>query len=162
VQLRAAAPNMADISAFGDIWGIEAKTAIFNAWDPESPRTYDNFNPFERNDEGTMCDTNGCFPGQSRGYKPPNRPDQSWAIMQVQAPPARMTADAVCACLFTLPHGRIGRRWAGGAEGNGGNQGASEILPHRQTWKLEAYVAGQPRGATLSARNCGHDAARKN
>merc|ERR1712037_537926 len=131
VQLRAAAPNMADISAFGDIWGIEAKTAIFNAWDPESHRTYDNFNPFERNDEGTMCDTNGCFPGQSRGYKPPNRPDQSWAIM-------------------------------GGAEGNGGNQGASEILPHRQTWKLEAYVAGQPRGATLSARNCGHDAARKN
>merc|ERR1712087_61059 len=84
VQLRAAAPNMADISAFGDIWGIEAKTAIFNAWDPESPRTYDNFNPFERNDEGTMCDTNGCFPGQSRGYKPPNRPDQSWAIMQAE------------------------------------------------------------------------------
>ena len=29
-----------------------------------------------------MADTNGCFPGQSRGYKPPNRPDQSWAIMQ--------------------------------------------------------------------------------
>merc|ERR1712146_759631 len=31
------------------------------------------------------CDMNGCFPGQSRGYKSPNRPDQSWAIMQAEA-----------------------------------------------------------------------------
>ncbi len=30
--------KMADISAFNDIWGIEAKTAIFEAWDPEKPR----------------------------------------------------------------------------------------------------------------------------
>jgi len=75
---------MADISAFDDIWGIDAKTAIFNAWDPEKPRDYDNFNPFERNDEGSMCDTNGCFPGQSRGYKSPLRPDQSWAIMNAE------------------------------------------------------------------------------
>ena len=73
---------MADISAFDDVWGIDAKTAIFNAWDPEKPRDYDNFNPFERNDEAAMCDTNGCFPGQSRGYKSPLRPDQSWDIMQ--------------------------------------------------------------------------------
>ena len=76
---------MADISAFGDIWGFEAKKACFDAWDPEKPRDYDNFNPFERNDEGALCDTNGCFPGQSRGYKSPNRPDQSWAIMQEEA-----------------------------------------------------------------------------
>jgi hypothetical protein len=32
-----------------------------------------------------MCDTNGCFPGQSRGYQSPNRPDQSWDIMQKEA-----------------------------------------------------------------------------
>ena len=25
------------------------------------------------------------FPGESRGYKPPNRPDASWAIMQEEA-----------------------------------------------------------------------------
>merc|ERR1711990_1341569 len=81
VQARATA-QMYDISAFDEIWGIEAKTACFNDWDPEKPRTYDNFNPFERNDEGAMADTNGCFPGQSRGYKSPNRPDQSWEIMQ--------------------------------------------------------------------------------
>merc|ERR1719451_374 len=43
---------------------------------------YDISNPFERNDEGAMADTNGCFPGQSKGYKSPNRPDQSWTIMQ--------------------------------------------------------------------------------
>jgi hypothetical protein len=55
---------------------------MFNQWDPESPRTYTNFNPFERNDESAMCDFNGCFPGQSRGYKSPIRPDQSWDIMQ--------------------------------------------------------------------------------
>jgi hypothetical protein len=73
---------MADISAFDDIWGFDAKKAIYDAWDPEKPRDYDNFNPFERNDDSAVCDFNGCFPGQSRGYKSPNRPDQSWDIMQ--------------------------------------------------------------------------------
>merc|ERR1711937_554735 len=83
VQVRAQGPQMmADISAFDGIWGFEAKKAIFDKWDPEKPRGYENFNPFERNDESSMCDTNGCFPGQSRGYKSPNRPDQSWEIMQ--------------------------------------------------------------------------------
>ena len=68
----------------GEVWSFEAKKALFDEWDPEKPRDYDNFNPFERNDESAMCDTNGCFPGQSRGYKSPNRPDQSWAIMQAE------------------------------------------------------------------------------
>lgn len=79
------APQMADISAFGDVWSFEAKKAIYDQWDPEKPRDYDNFNPFESNDESSKPDTNGCFPGQSRGYKSPNRPDQSWAIMQEEA-----------------------------------------------------------------------------
>ena len=82
---RAVSPQMADISAFGGIWGIEAKEAVFNAWDPEKPKDYDNFNPFERNLDGAMSDENGCFPGESRGYKVPNRPDASWAIMQEEA-----------------------------------------------------------------------------
>merc|ERR1719460_1859258 len=81
VQARAHA-QMADISAFGDVWGFDAKKSVYDAYDPAKPRTYENFNPFERNDEGAMCDTNGCFPGQSRGYKSPNRPDVSWAEMQ--------------------------------------------------------------------------------
>jgi len=82
VKGRAGNVSMADISAFDNIWGFEAKKAIYDKWDPEKPRDYENFNPFERNDESAMCDTNGCFPGQSRGYKSPNRPDQSWDIMQ--------------------------------------------------------------------------------
>merc|ERR1712228_614275 len=73
VQVRASSPQMADISAFDNIWGFDAKMSVFDAWDPEKPRDYNNFNPFERNDESAMCDTNGCFPGQSRGYQPPNR-----------------------------------------------------------------------------------------
>jgi len=84
-KARAGDVQMADISAFDDIWGFEAKKAIYDQWDPEKPRDYDNFNPFERNDEAAMCDTNGCFPGQSRGYQSPNRPDQSWDIMQKEA-----------------------------------------------------------------------------
>jgi len=79
---RTVAPVMADISAFDDIWGFEAKKAVYDAWDPEKPRDYNNFNPFERNDEAQQCDKNGCFPGQSRGYQPPERPDVSWAIQQ--------------------------------------------------------------------------------
>merc|ERR1712100_200220 len=74
--------QMADISAFDNIWGMEAKMAVYEQWDPEKPRDYNNFNPFERNDESAQFDTNGCFPGQSKGYKSPLRPDQSWAIMQ--------------------------------------------------------------------------------
>ena len=79
---RVAAPQMYDISKFDDIWSLEAKEEIFAKWDPAKPRDYDNFNPFERNDEGQICDSNGCFPGQDSGYKPPNRPDVSWAIQQ--------------------------------------------------------------------------------
>jgi len=81
-KARAGIAKMADISAFDNIWGFDAKKAIYDQWDPEKPRDYNNFNPFERNDESAMCDTNGCFPGQSRGYKSPIRPDQSWDIMQ--------------------------------------------------------------------------------
>jgi len=82
VQARAQAPQMADISAFNGIWGFDAQKSIFEAWNPEAPRDYENFNPFERNLDGAKCDANGCFPGESRGYQPPNRPDVNWAIMQ--------------------------------------------------------------------------------
>jgi len=81
-SVRAQSAQMYDINAFDEIWGIEAKTVVFAAWNPEKPRDYENFNPFERNLDGAVCDANGCFPGESRGYMPPNRPDASWAIMQ--------------------------------------------------------------------------------
>ena len=72
-------------SKFDGIWSHEAKMECYAQWDPEAPRSYDNFNPFERNFDGAMSDENGCFPGESRGYKVPNRPDASWAIMQEEA-----------------------------------------------------------------------------
>jgi len=80
---RAGSAQMIELPAeFDGIWSFDAKKWVYEQWDPEKPRTYENFNPFERNDESAMCDTNGCFPGQSRGYKSPMRPDQSWEIMQ--------------------------------------------------------------------------------
>ena len=83
VQVRST--DAAMMSRFnGEVWSFEAKKALFDEWDPEKPRDYDNFNPFERNDEGQVADTNGCFPGQSRGYKVPTRPDVNWAIQQEQ------------------------------------------------------------------------------
>ncbi len=66
----------------GKVWSLEAKVEIFNEWDPAKPRGYDNFNPFERNADGGLCDTNGVFPGSDRGYKGPLRQDISWAIQQ--------------------------------------------------------------------------------
>jgi len=82
VQSRVAPVTMYDISHHDDIWSLEAKREIYEKWDPEKPRDYFNFNPFERNDEGQQCDSNGCFPGQDGAYKPPNRPDVSWDLMQ--------------------------------------------------------------------------------
>ena len=69
-------------SKYDGIWSREAKMEAYNAWDPEKPRSYDNFNPFERNDEAQQCDVNGCFPGQGKGYVVPNCPDINWARQQ--------------------------------------------------------------------------------
>jgi hypothetical protein len=81
----AAAPSGPfNIDDYDGIWSLEAKTAVFNLWDPESPRSYTNFNPFERNDESSQADIHGCFPGQSRGYQSPMRPETSWAIMEAE------------------------------------------------------------------------------
>ena len=78
---RDPAPSSLDADWDG-VWGFDRQKVIFEAWDPESPRTYTNFNPYERNLDGAKCDPNGCFPGESRGYMPPNRPDVSFAQMQ--------------------------------------------------------------------------------
>lgn len=65
-----------------DVYDFDKMKEIFLRWDPNSPRTYTNFNPFERNGDGAKADFNGCFPGESRGYKSPIRPDVNWAIME--------------------------------------------------------------------------------
>merc|ERR1719231_734141 len=76
-EASAAAPAAAGASGLSEwdgIWGFDRQKEIFLAWDPDSPRTYTNFNPFERNLDGAKADANGCFPGESRGYQPPNPP----------------------------------------------------------------------------------------
>merc|ERR1719408_659683 len=118
-SVRAQSAQMFDISEWGNIWGIEAKKAVFAAWDPEKPRDYDNFNPFERNLDGGVCDTNGCFPGESRGYQPPQ-------------PPGHLVGDH-----------------AGREGGDGGDQGRPQVRRHRQAGLLLAQVAGEPRRPAL-------------
>ena len=88
-KTRAGDAQMIELPAeFDGIWSFDAKKWVYDQWDPEKPRDYDNFNPFERNDESAMCDTNGCFPGQSRGYKSPVRPDQYAELPAARASPA--------------------------------------------------------------------------
>merc|ERR1711879_967416 len=81
---RASHSKMGGLPKAG-VWDVATKKIYFDAWDPEKPRGYNNFNPFERDDEGALCDMNGCFPGTSRGYQAPTRPEQSWEIMQEEA-----------------------------------------------------------------------------
>ena len=61
------------------LWSNDAKKDIYAKWDPSSPRSTRNFNPFETFG-GNSPDASGIFPGESR-YKDPQRPDVSYAIM---------------------------------------------------------------------------------
>jgi hypothetical protein len=61
------------------LWGSEAKDDVYAKWDPNSPRSTRNFNPYETW-EGNSPDASGIFPGES-WYKDPVRPDVSYAIM---------------------------------------------------------------------------------
>ena len=61
------------------MWGTEAKDDVYAKWDPNSPRTTRNFNPYETW-EGNSPDASGIFPGENR-YKDPVRPDVSYAQM---------------------------------------------------------------------------------
>lgn len=61
------------------LWDNDAKKAVYAAWDPNAPRTVDNFNPFETF-EGNSPDASGMFPGEMR-YKDPTRGDVSFAKM---------------------------------------------------------------------------------
>ena len=74
---------MADISAFDNIWGFDAQKSVFDSWDPEKARDYENFNPFERNTDGNACDASGYFPGEGK-YSDPQRPDVDFAAMMAE------------------------------------------------------------------------------
>mmetsp|Transcript_21887 Transcript_21887/g.60847 ORF Transcript_21887/g.60847 Transcript_21887/m.60847 type:complete len:203 (+) Transcript_21887:145-753(+) len=64
------------------LWDMEAKQVVYAAWDPNSPRSPVNFNPFETF-EGNSPDASGFYPGEGR-YKDPARPDVSFASMQAE------------------------------------------------------------------------------
>ena len=61
------------------LWDNDAKKEVYEAWDPNAPRTVDNFNPFETL-EGNSPDASGMYPGEMR-YKDPMRGDVSFAKM---------------------------------------------------------------------------------
>merc|ERR1712086_425409 len=66
---------------------------FYSAWDPQSPRSDLNFNPFERNPDGNAADCSGFFPGEAK-YKDPMRPDASFEIMMAEnAAMAEINAD---------------------------------------------------------------------
>merc|ERR1712127_385918 len=61
------------------LWDNEAKKVIYGKWDPSSPRSTRNSNPFETFG-GNSPDASGIYPGELR-YKDPTRGDVSYAIM---------------------------------------------------------------------------------
>jgi hypothetical protein len=64
------------------LWDGDAKKDIYAAWNPNAPRSPNNFNPFETW-EGNSPDASGFFPGEVR-YKDPQRPNVNFSIMMVE------------------------------------------------------------------------------
>lgn len=64
------------------MWDNDAKKAVYEKWDPSSPRSSTNFNPFETFG-GNSPDASGVYPGESF-YKDPMRGDVSFAIMMAE------------------------------------------------------------------------------
>ena len=67
----------------GQIFGFPEKKDLWENWDPNSPRSETNFNPFERNADGNACDCSGYFPGEGK-YSDPARPDVDFAAMMAE------------------------------------------------------------------------------
>lgn len=61
------------------LWDQVAKKDVYAKWDPSSPRSTRNFNPFETY-KSNSCDASGIYPGENR-YKDPIRGDVSFTIM---------------------------------------------------------------------------------
>mmetsp|Transcript_3424 Transcript_3424/g.4580 ORF Transcript_3424/g.4580 Transcript_3424/m.4580 type:complete len:127 (+) Transcript_3424:48-428(+) len=65
------------------MWDFEAKQAMYAKWDPNAPRSPNNFNPFESDKNGNSPDTSGHFPGGSF-YKDPMRGDVNYTTMMAE------------------------------------------------------------------------------
>ena len=47
------------------LWDTDAKNDVYAKWDPASPRSAKNFNPYETY-KGNSCDCSGIYPGEVR------------------------------------------------------------------------------------------------
>lgn len=72
------------------LWDNESKKVVYAKWDPASPRSTRNFNPFETF-LGNSPDASGIYPGENR-YKDPQRGDVSFAIMMAERAEAEARA----------------------------------------------------------------------
>jgi hypothetical protein len=64
------------------LWDQDAKKDVYNKWDPNSPRSTRNFNPFETF-KGNSPDASGIYPGENR-YKDPTRGDANFQTMMAE------------------------------------------------------------------------------
>ncbi|KAL7479307.1 hypothetical protein ACHAW6_005043 [Cyclotella cf. meneghiniana] len=82
----AAAPAAAGGFQYGEydekLWDQVSKKDVYNKWDPNSPRSTRNFNPFETF-KGNSCDASGIYPGEPR-YKDPIRGDANYQTMMAE------------------------------------------------------------------------------
>ncbi|KAL3805162.1 hypothetical protein ACHAWO_000697 [Cyclotella atomus] len=64
------------------LWDQVSKKDVYNKWDPNSPRSTRNFNPFETF-KGNSPDASGIYPGENR-YKDPLRGDANFQTMMAE------------------------------------------------------------------------------
>jgi len=64
------------------VWDNEAKKIVYAKWDPNQPRSTQNFNPFETF-EGNSPDASGIYPGEPF-YKDPMRGDVNFQQMMAE------------------------------------------------------------------------------
>ena len=74
------------------LWDNIAKNDVYAAWDPATPRSTMNFNPYETF-QGNSPDASGIFPGESF-YKDPTRPNMDFNQMMVERGEAEARAAA--------------------------------------------------------------------
>lgn len=74
--------NVLSLKFDDKLWDNEAKKEVYSAWDPASPRSPMNFNPFETF-LGNSPDASGYYPGEAF-YKDPLRGNINFAQMMVE------------------------------------------------------------------------------
>lgn len=74
----------------GKMWDNAAKNEMYASWDPNSPRSPNNFNPFETWG-GNSPDASGNYPGE-QWYKDPVRGEINFAQMMLERSEAEARA----------------------------------------------------------------------